>query len=373
MYKNLAVLVLLVLNLSFCYAQLKDAHLIQNKNYKKINSFILKKKIYKDEKRYQKYKKILTNEEYDIYKIAEKIIRANNLQYKNHRISFHVDKYSINAISSNSNLILINSSLYDCLHQNKDAIAFAIAHELSHLILSHHKETIENTYKIKKIEENLEKLNSQKLYENYSKNLKNLITNIYITQRKLELEADSLALELITKAGYDYNKAIELFDYLEDDYNYFEGKNTYPLIYERKDNLKEEYEILNIKNLKLEGENNLISNSILSVQKSLDKETLIINKPDNYKDYSFNPKNKEQKFLEKAYDYYLQKDNKKAIYYFEKAQEINPNNYVSLLYLSYCHEQENNIKLAKKYIKKAHKLNPKEENINKQYKTFYKR
>lgn len=372
MYK-ITVLALLILNLSFCYAQLKDANLIEVKDYKKINSFNLKKKLHKDNKEHQKYKHILSKEEYDIYQISEKIIRANNLQFKNRRIGFNIDKQIINANGINNNLILINSSLYDCLHQNKDALAFAIAHELSHFILSHQKETIENSYKIKKIEENIDKLNSQKIYENYTKNLKNLINNIYISQRELELEADSLALELIIKAGYNYDNALEIFDYLEEDYNYYEGRNIYPLIYERKENLKNELEILNIEKLTQEGINNIFSSKILSIQKSIDKETLVINKPKNYKLYSFKPQTKAEKLISKAYSYYQKEDIENAILYFKKAQQYAQNNFIIPLYLSYCYEENNNIKLAKKYIKKAHLLNPKEENVIKQYKTFYKR
>ena len=38
---------------------------------------------------------------------------------------------------------------------------------------------------------------------------------------------------------------------------YIENKNLYPLIYERKDNLLKQFEILNVENLIKEGKNNL--------------------------------------------------------------------------------------------------------------------
>ncbi|MBQ4646817.1 MAG: hypothetical protein IJB79_05675 [Candidatus Gastranaerophilales bacterium] len=366
-------LVILLLSNSVFALNLKDANLINDFEYKKINTFSLKKKAYSDKKEYQKYKEKLSKEEYEIYLIADKIIRANNLQYKNWRIGFNLEKDVINAVSLNNNLILINSSLYDCLHQNKDALAYAIAHELAHFILLHQKETIENTYKIKRIEEEIKKLNSQKYSENYTKNLKNLINNIYLSQRKLELNSDSLALELIIKAGFNLDLALEIFDYIDEDYNFYENKNIYPLIYERKENLLAQYDILNIENLKKEGENNLFNSKTLSVQKSMDKETLVLNKPENYKDYSFVVTNKTQKLLSKAYFYYKKEDIKKAIEYFSKAHETSPNNYIAPLYLSYAYEFENDIKLAKRYIKKAKALNPKSEEVIKQYKTFYKR
>lgn len=366
-------LVLLLLSSAVFACSLKDANLINIAEYKKINSFSQKKKIFLDNKEHKKYKEILSNEEYDIYIIADKILRANNLQYKNWRIGFKLEKDVINAVLLNNNLILINSSLYDLLHQNKDALAFVLAHELAHFLLSHQKETMENEYKIKKLEADIKKLNSQKQGEIYAKNLKNLINNIYLAQRESELKSDSLALELIIKAGYDLNLALEVFDYIDEDCRFYENKNFYPLIYERKDNLLEEYKILNIENLKKEGEFNLFSSIPLSVQKSMDKETLVINKPQNYKDYSFNFKTKHRKYLEKAYSLYLKNDFENAKNYFQKATELNQNDYIAPLYLSYIYEAQGNVKLAKKYIKKARIIKPKDENILKQYKVFYKR
>ena len=371
---NKKFLVLLLLLSNFAYAQnLKDANLIDNFQYKKIKHITQIKKNRIDRKEHLKYRNLLSKEEYQIYLILDRILRANNLQYKNWRIGFNIEKDIINAVSLNNNLILINSSLYDCLHQNDDAIAYAISHELAHFILSHQKETIENSYKIKKLEDDIKKLSSQKNGEVYSRNLKNLINNIYFSQKELELNSDALALELIIRAGYELNLAMEIFDYIDEDCIFCENKNLYPMIYQRKDNLLKEYKILNIEKLKKEGENNLIKSFVLSVQKSIDKETLVINKPINYKEYSFNIKNKYQKFLEKGYDYYLEKDIENAIKYFELAYTNNQNNYIAPLYLSYAYEAKGDIKLAKRYIKKARALKARDENIIKQYKVFYKK
>ena len=158
MFKNhirkFLVYSLLISNSTFAY-DLKDTGLMDDVEYKKINSFAQIKKQHKNKKEYQKQSTILKKEEFDIYLIFDRILRANNLQYKNWRLGFNIDKDIINAVSLNNNLILINSSLYDCLHQNKDALAYAIAHELSHFLLSHKRETIENTYKIKRLEEDI--------------------------------------------------------------------------------------------------------------------------------------------------------------------------------------------------------------------------
>lgn len=372
MLKRYFVLFVLLSNFAFAM-ELKDPKLIATVEYKKLGIFSQKKKCHLDKKKQQKFKELLSKEDYAIYLIADKLIRANNLQFKNWRIGFNIEKDVINAVSLNNNLILINSSLYDCLHQNNDALAFALAHEIAHFLLMHQKETIENSYKIKKIEENINKLNTTLQGELYSRNLKNLINNIYNSQRKLELEADSLAMELILKAGYNFDLALEIFEYIDEDYGYYEGKNIYPLIYERKENLLCELELLDIEKLAKEGENNLYFSNILTVQKSMDKETLVINKPDDYKKYEFSVVDKYQKILEKAYGEYSKENFNNAIKFFLKANEYNPEDYIPLLYLSYCYENIDDIKFAKRYIKKAKKLKSKDKNILEQYKSLYKK
>lgn len=182
---NKFILFILMLNLSFSFADLKDPKLIGGvEEIKNSSNFSNLKHNLNNKCEYLKYKHILSKEEMDIYLIADRIIRANNLQYKNWRIGFKLDKDIINAVSLNNNLILINSSLYDCIHQNKDALAFVIAHELAHFILSHRKVTIENDYKIKKIEENIKKIENYNLKtdnkDNFIRNLKNLANKYFL-------------------------------------------------------------------------------------------------------------------------------------------------------------------------------------------------
>lgn len=360
-----------VLCLPFALAEVKDPHLIAGVEFqtKPERHSILKRN------EYSKYNKLLTKEEMDIYIIADRLIRANNLQYKNWRIGFKLDKDVINAVSLNNNLILINSSLYDCIHQNKDALAFVVAHELAHFVLSHQKYTIENTYKIKKIEENIKKIEELKTSSKdvFVRNLKNLANNIYYSQRNLEFSADAEALNMLTVAGYDINNSLEVFEYIDEDYEFLENKNTYPMIYERIDNLKREQEFLDKDALVLIGKNNLNSTTPLVIQKSMDKETLVINKPSDYKNYSYKLISKNEKVLNKAYSFYKKENFNEAIEYFTLAYNNNPNNYIAPLYLSYSYEAIGNEKLAKRYIKKARSLKPRDSIIIAQYKALYKK
>lgn len=366
----------LILNTSFALSSIKDPGLIGSVEYKKPCAISTLKRSFDNKREYSKYKQILSKEEMDIYIVADRIIRANNLQYKNWRIGFKLDKDVINAVLLNNNLILINSSLYDCIHQNKDALAFVVAHELAHFVLSHQKVTLENNYKIKKLEENIKKIEEYSLKtgkpDNFSRNLKNLVNNIYITQRNLEFSADAEALEMLIRAGYDYKNSLEVFEYVDEDYLFFENKNAYPLIYERIDNINSQADILDFEKLNLEGQNNLITSTPLSTQKSMDKETLVINKPQNYKDYSYKLQTRNEKILSKAYSFYKKEDFQSAIKYFLMAYNEAPNSYIAPLYLSYCYQKEGDIKLSKRYIRKAKSLKAKDPVILEQYRELYK-
>ena len=50
---------------------------------------------------------------YNVYRIAEKLIRANNLQYANWRIAIRKTPEEINAYASSANLITLHTSIYD--------------------------------------------------------------------------------------------------------------------------------------------------------------------------------------------------------------------------------------------------------------------
>ena len=229
----------------------------------------------------------------------------------------------------------------------------------------------ENEYKIQKIDNellNIEKHYQQKMqFENLSKilnqntminsdnlnlrtinNLKQLKNNIYLKQKELELLADSEALNMVLRAGYDIDLAQEVFDYAQND-SFYNEKTYYPLVYQRVDNIKEELSFTDKNLLALEGKNNLLNSEVLSIQKSIDKETLIINKPKNYKDYSYKTISREEKILNKAYSFYKNGDFLNSIEYFKKAYDKNPNNYIAPLFLSCCYEklyeQNNNQKI----------------------------
>ena len=128
-----------------------DPNLIKISKTKEINKRKIHSKISKDNAIYKKNSANLNKEQTNLYQILDKILRANKLYNQNYRIGIEIETKEINAFSNSANLILINSSLYDTFLENEDALAFIIAHELSHLLLNHSQACAQNNLKIQQI------------------------------------------------------------------------------------------------------------------------------------------------------------------------------------------------------------------------------
>jgi predicted Zn-dependent protease len=73
---------------------------------------------------------------YVLYRIIEKLARANGLDERNWRFQL-VDQYEINASASDLNLLTFYSGLIDQLHGDYEAIACVVGHEMAHLEKNH--------------------------------------------------------------------------------------------------------------------------------------------------------------------------------------------------------------------------------------------
>ncbi len=80
---------------------------------------------------YQQAKEELPEDLYALYRILERIARANKLDEKPWRIVI-VPKYNINAFATDVNLIAIYNGLLDQLAGDASAIACVVAHEMGH-------------------------------------------------------------------------------------------------------------------------------------------------------------------------------------------------------------------------------------------------
>lgn len=380
---------------------LKDPGLIKIPQIKEVDEESYNKKMASDEIEYEKIKS-QTGDNFEIYKILERILRANKLQYQNWRIAFYMDHEDINANAGAYNLIQISSALYDSLYPDDDAIAFVISHELAHLILNHAKATNEIRYKINQLEEKI-KINKYEIRrtQNISDiqsafgddigSIGNLLANVsgniavdmltknlkreYGLLRQMEYAADSQALVLMTKAGYNPQSCLEVMNVLSGlgglDKELL--TDTHPSDKSRTDNLNSKLYGLNKQKLQKEGRYNIYNSNVLNARATTDKKAVLIQKDINVSKTSYIPESEDSLFLIRGYINYKNKKMPQAQSNFQNAFEVNPSNYISTLYLSYINEylyHKNNdkeyLKQAKHWINKAYKINPNEINILRQ-------
>ncbi|MBR5304321.1 MAG: M48 family metalloprotease [Candidatus Gastranaerophilales bacterium] len=378
----------------------KDTNLISIQKTKPINSKNYNQKIKSDYIEYQKNKKQLNEEQYSLYIILDKLLRANKLQYQNWRIGIDIDTHEVNAYAGSANLIIINSSLYDSLYNNQDALAFIVAHELAHLILGHNQIALENNAKIKKLEYEVQKARAEAQKESYLADINSAVGNygyalgsslsslaynisatalsseinrVYAQERELEIIADTEALTLMTKAGFNPAKAKDALEFLVNLPNIYTNRSTHPDNYTRQSNINENLFLNDSQELKNQGKKEIIGSKVLNIKKSSDKKTIVLSKANNCTKHKYVTLSKEDKLIQKAYLNYTDNNNEKAKELFSQAYLVNPNNFIPMLYLSYINEydfkqnqQKKSLKSARKWAKKANRIAPENKFVKKQ-------
>lgn len=349
-----------------------------------VNKDLYKKKLLSDNQAYTKYLKQLPSEQYKVYRITEKILRANNIYYQNWRIGFDLNPEEINASASSGNLVLITSGLYDSLHQNEDAIAFIISHELAHFLLKHHQIMLENSRKIQAMQVSQAvagSLAAQNLTysllsgkSSLASNLTTLgcsssalalqalINEVYRQERELEFKADSEALVLMSRTGYNPKKGLEALEFVSTLPNLYTTRSTHPSATERINSINQELTVTDKSNLINEGKANIYNSGVLNSVKSMDKKTLVIDKSLVYKHTYYKPETDLDKTLHLAHAAYKTNDMEKSIHWFYKAYQVDRKNCIPPLYLSYAWEckywktnNKNCLKQARKWLKIAQK------------------
>jgi hypothetical protein len=291
-------------------AKINDPKLIKLSTFSVISDEEYKKKLAKDEKTYQKEiipvlqkKTNAVNIEpsaidfYNLYRISERLIRANNLDYANWLISVRKTA-DVNAYASNINHITIHTGLYDSLYGDDDALAFVIAHEMAHLILGHQEQ---DTGMIKYMDKfgKLHGVGSKLIY-------KGLELKYNQNSRNREYMADAEGLILLTKAGYSPQKAISALNTMD---TYGEVKflrgiyNTHPDTSKRIESFRENMSVINPEWVE-EGKSNIYNSEVLGVKKSSDRVSFVIDKSPNVSKF-YQVEDVEQRLRRLAYASYL--------------------------------------------------------------------
>ena len=355
----------------------KDPGLLEFAKYTPIDEKLYQEKLAKDKLKYEKTiipainKKTKTvNVEpeavdfYNVYRVAERLIRANNLDYINWRIAIRKTPVS-NAAAFDGSYIVINTGLYDAVYESEEALAYVIAHEMAHHILGHIQRSEELNYTLDYFDKLVVANNKSK---NANAGINKLIVEsrrlgVYKEFRRMEYMADTQALELITRAGYSPYKGLETLNYLNTFSNLSTVLSTHPSTSERIDSYNENLKVLD-PNWKFVGRENIYNSVVLNCKKSSDRVSIVISKSKTAKQF-YKVETKEQRLTRLAYVKYLRGEMKDAVKYFAQLAEIQEDNYVPYLYISLANEYIFNktgrrkfMKWAKKAIVKASELNP---------------
>ncbi len=334
---------------------LKDPKLIKLQEFEKISAADYKIKTNKDNEAYNAVKtKLKTSKDVDyyrVYRIAERLIRANNLDYVNWRIAIR-KTVDTNAYASNGNFICIYTGLYDSLRTSDEALAFVIGHEMSHLILGHGQRKLEAASSIKSSD--------------------TVGALLYLqSSRDMEYLADAEAFSLLYRAGYSPEKAMEALYTMNAIPNINSIFSSHPVTHRRIKSAIENIAVLD-KNWIDEGRLNIYNSKVLPAKKSSDRVSFVIEKSEKAKNF-YKPETFEKKLTRIAYLSYLNGNMENASRLFDKlAKETEkPEHY---LYLSYANQylyektkKDKYLKRAKSAIDKAIQVRPSDENMKKQY------
>lgn len=345
--------------------KIKDPGLIKLREYEKISEKDYTSKLSKDETAYKKKiipvlnKSINTTvnvdaapvDFYKVYRVSERLIRANKLDYANWRIAIRKTMDDFNAYSSSTNLIIIHTALYDTFYNDEDALAFVIAHEMAHHILGHNERLMEINHKLAK----MDKI-GKSATEDFTKAFDSMYKLGYQVKISNELKmseymADAEAVNMLIRAGYSVEKAMAVFNAIDTitlDTRFI--ITDHPAVEDRISSVKENMLFVN-PNWVDEGRYNIYKSSILPCKKSSDRVSIVISKSENSADF-YQPENLNDKLTRLAYISYKSGKMENAAKYFHKLSEIS-DDYAVYLYESYANEYLYKRTGDKKYLKRA--------------------
>ncbi|MEE9408073.1 MAG: M48 family metallopeptidase [Polaribacter sp.] len=237
------ILLLILLFPAAFLSQENNYKAIYNATYKEIFKDVVKERYYKllknlDAKHRSKLKKqfrkrnetilelikdsvFVFHKEYDTFlsNILEEINSENpTLKSKDYKFFFN-RLATPNAACFGNEVFMINTGLFHFL-ENEDEFAFIVCHEIAHQVLNHVDNNIKkyvNTVNSKEVKRKIRDVQLTIYGRNKEgmKLVKNLTFNFLAYSRKLELEADSIGLELYKKTKYNANAAITALEKLK--------------------------------------------------------------------------------------------------------------------------------------------------------------
>ena len=363
-------------------SSLKDPKLLNFGDYEKISKTKMNEKLKQDEKIYSKYSQELIEQTkpykravnggdlYQVYRIAEKIIRANNLDYINWRIGIYKDTESPNAYSTNVNYIALSTSMYDTFCNNDDALAFIIGHEMAHILLGHQQRQAKMYDKYQRAKKVARSKNSGAEVIPAAVQIRRYL----IESKNMEYAADVEGAKLALKAGYNLDSAFDAISFINSLPQYLtESQSDHPDGEHRIQNYNENRKYFLDEEWQDMGQYNIYNSEVLPVNLSSDRKSFVINTVKENDGQYYTPETSEEIYLRFGYKYYLNREFDKSVKYFKDYFKINNQNAFAYLYASYAYEQlyktkknEKYLESAKEAVQTALKLEPKNKYIKEQ-------
>jgi len=360
---------------------IKDPHIMKFGDYEKISKAQYEEKLKQDEEKYKEYAKLLGKKHstryttqadaedfYTVYRVAEKLIRANKLDYMNWRICLDKNVEEVNAYS-NASLVTITTSLFDTFNNNEDALAMVIGHEMGHSLLGHYKRSAQLLRRMQK-EYALAKIGNTAALVAY----KAMKRKYIIDSKNMEYAADAEGAKLALHAGYNLNSGSDILSFLTQYDLDRDIDSDHPATDKRLESLKENAKLFP-KEWKEMGEYNIYHSEVLPVKLSSDRKSIVISAPQNklnpQKYYA--PETLNEMYARLGYMYYVNGQFEKSLKYFGELFKTDTTNSSAYLYASYAGEylykntqNSKYLNLAKEYAKKAYSLDSKNKYIKEQ-------
>lgn len=335
------------------------------KSYDKTANYIKQAAVKEDKKTKRQKTESLENEidKYSadlyirLYTIADRLIRANNLDYVNWKLVIYDNTTDLNAFATQANIIGVHASVFENFSNNPHAIAFILSHEFAHHVLGHTTERliIGGTKKVRT-----------------TATLVTLATfglafiPITVAEKHFnwnqEFAADALGAEFLIRANYNYEKGMRAVAFMNALPNAFNSSFTHPKISDREDNLQTAQRYF-MNDWKKEGVYNVYESTPLECDISSDMASIVL--VSNNTNGSFYELETPEQILKRfAYIDYKRGNMNNAIKYFQQWAKIT-NDYIPHLYTSYAYEylykisgNKSNLKSARKSASIAHSLQP---------------
>lgn len=365
-------------------SQYRDPYNLIIGNYEIIDEEMYKEKLAQDEEKYAEIEQDLkrvtfTNynaqarggDYYRIYRIAERIIRANKLDYQVWRIGVERNSEEINAFSVNGNYIELNTATIDSFIDNDDALAAVIGHEIAHILLGHQKREMPTRRKMAKFAQ-LARAGHSAAALNYA-----IMRRKYLIDSKnMEYAADVEGAKLAVKAGYNIDRLGDVLYLAETIIDNNDLYNDHPAPAKRIESFNQNARYFPINAWKEWGKYNIYNTNVLKVTPSSDRRSIVISPAIDRSDTTqyYHPETAEEMSLRFAYTCYLNGEFEKSLDYFEKYFSINTTNAGAYLYASYAAEElykstnkNSYLQKSKDFAQNAYNLNPSDEYIQEQY------